>query len=102
MALIRVSRTGICGTDVHDFNDHSAVDRLPLIPGHEFCGMVAAYGVHVKHLIEGPRVGADINIGCGTCYWCRRNEILNCPVMGKSALAAMGRSPNISLCPHDW
>lgn len=57
MALIRVSRTGICGTDVHNFNGHSAADRLSLIPCHEFCGMVAAYGAHVKYQIEGPRVG---------------------------------------------
>ena len=80
-ALIRVTRTGICGTDLHIFNGHYAADRLPLIPGHEFCGQVAAVGANVRHLSEGQRVVADINIGCGTCYWCRRNEILNCPEM---------------------
>ncbi|MBI1170068.1 alcohol dehydrogenase catalytic domain-containing protein [bacterium] len=80
-ALIRVSRTGICGTDLHIFNGHYAADRLPLIPGHEFCGTIAALGADVTHLSEGQRVVADINIGCGTCYWCRRNEVLNCPAM---------------------
>jgi len=40
--LIRVTRTGICCTDVHIFNGHYASDRLPLVPGHEFCGTVAA------------------------------------------------------------
>ena len=35
----------------------------------------------VTHLVPGQRVVADVNIGCGTCYWCRRNEILNCPTM---------------------
>lgn len=80
-ALLRVTRTGICGTDLHIFNGHYAADRLPLIPGHEFCGQVAAVGANVRHLSEGQRVVADINIGCGTCYWCRRNEILNCPEM---------------------
>lgn len=80
-ALIRVTLTGICGTDLHIFNGHYAADRLPLIPGHEFCGQVAAVGANVRHLSEGQRVVADINIGCGTCYWCRRNEILNCPEM---------------------
>ncbi|TNC72768.1 zinc-dependent alcohol dehydrogenase [Rubellimicrobium roseum] len=77
--LIRVSRTGICGTDIHIFNGHYAADRLPLIPGHEFTGVVAGTGRDVRHLKEGDRVVADINIGCGTCYWCRRNEVLNCP-----------------------
>ncbi|MDP9633926.1 UNVERIFIED_ORG: threonine dehydrogenase-like Zn-dependent dehydrogenase [Ensifer adhaerens] len=77
-ALIRVTRTGICGTDVHIFNGHYAADRLPLVPGHEFCGTVADFGGSVRHLQHDMRVVVDINIGCGTCYWCRRNEVLNC------------------------
>jgi threonine dehydrogenase-like Zn-dependent dehydrogenase len=89
-ALIRVSRTGICGTDVHIFNGHYAADRLPLIPGHEFCGTVAATGRDVTHLTEGQRVVADINIGCGTCYWCRRNEVLNCPAMTQVGIGRDG------------
>jgi threonine dehydrogenase-like Zn-dependent dehydrogenase len=43
-ALIRVRRAGICGTDVHIFNGHYAADRLPMVPGHEFCGTIAALG----------------------------------------------------------
>lgn len=80
-ALIRVTRTGICGTDVHIFNGHYAADRLPMVPGHEFCGTVAAVGANVRHLAIGQTCVADINIGCGTCFWCRRNEVLNCPSM---------------------
>lgn len=76
--LVRVARTGICGTDVHIFNGHYAADRLPLVPGHEFCGTIAECGVNVRHLAIGTRVVVDINIGCGACFWCRRNEVLNC------------------------
>ncbi len=76
--LVRVARTGICGTDIHMFNGHYAADRLPLIPGHEFCGNIAERGANVRHLAIGARVVVDINIGCGTCFWCRRNEVLNC------------------------
>ncbi|ESZ10605.1 zinc-dependent alcohol dehydrogenase [Mesorhizobium sp. L48C026A00] len=76
--LVRVQRTGICGTDIHIFNGHYAADRLPLIPGHEFCGTIAEIGTNVRHLAPGTRVVVDINIGCGTCFWCRRNEVLNC------------------------
>lgn len=89
-ALIRVSRTGICGTDVHIFNGHYAADRLPLIPGHEFTGTVALVGTNVHHLAEGQRVVVDINIGCGTCYWCRRNEVLNCPTMAQVGISRDG------------
>ena len=89
-ALIRVSRTGICGTDLHIFHGHYAADRLPLIPGHEFCGAIAVVGQKVHHLAVSQRVVADINIGCGTCYWCRRNEILNCPTMTQVGIGRDG------------
>jgi 2-desacetyl-2-hydroxyethyl bacteriochlorophyllide A dehydrogenase len=88
--LIRVTRTGICGTDIHIWNGHYAADRLPLIPGHEFVGYVAAPGANVRHLAQGTRVVADINIGCGTCYWCRRNEVLNCPAMTQVGIGRDG------------
>jgi 2-desacetyl-2-hydroxyethyl bacteriochlorophyllide A dehydrogenase len=76
--LIRVERCGICGTDMHMFNGHYAADQLPIIPGHEFSGTIAGLGSDVSHLDIGTRVVADINVGCGTCFYCRRNEILNC------------------------
>ena len=76
--LIRIACCGICGTDVHIFNGHYAADRLPLVPGHEFSGTIAATGSAVTHLTAGQTVVADINIGCGHCYYCRRNEVLNC------------------------
>lgn len=89
-ALIRVTRTGICGTDIHIFNGHYAADRLPMVPGHEFCGTVAAVGANVRHLTTGTKCVADINIGCGTCYWCRRNEILNCREMTQAGIGRDG------------
>lgn len=76
--LIKVDRCGICGTDIHMFNGHYAADMLPLIPGHEFTGTVYRIGDRVAGLRPGQRVVADINIGCGHCYFCRRNEVLNC------------------------
>ncbi|MGR9411685.1 zinc-dependent alcohol dehydrogenase [Rhizobium anhuiense] len=76
--LVRVTQVGICGTDIHMFHGRYAADALPIIPGHEFCGVVAAVGEGVKNVKIGTRVVSDINIGCGACYWCRRNEVLNC------------------------
>lgn len=77
--LIRVTRCSICGTDIHIYNGHYSQDKLPLIPGHEFSGEIVAIGRQVSTLTPGQRVVADINIGCGHCYYCRRNELLNCP-----------------------
>ncbi len=77
-ALIKVDRCGICGTDLHIFNGHYASDSLPLILGHEFTGTVASLGKNVHTLNEGQQVVVDTNVGCGYCYFCRRNEVLNC------------------------
>lgn len=77
--LIRIARTGICGTDLHIFKGGYARDKLPMVPGHEFTGHVAGLGREVPGLAEGQPVVVDMNIGCMRCYWCRRNEVLNCP-----------------------
>lgn len=89
-ALIRIARTGICGTDMHIFRGHYAADSLPMIPGHEFTGHVAGLGRDVTGLIEGQPVVVDTNIGCQRCYWCRRNEILNCPEMRQLGITMDG------------
>lgn len=79
--LVRVKRCGLCGTDVHIFQGHYSADRLPLIPGHEFSGHIAATGSQVSDLQIGQAVTADINVGCGRCFYCRKNEVMNCPSM---------------------
>lgn len=89
-ALIRIARTGICGTDLHIFKGHYAADKLPLIPGHEFTGHIAALGGPAPGLTEGMPVVVDMNIGCTRCYWCRRNEILNCPEMQQMGITIDG------------
>jgi len=89
-ALIRVARTGICGTDIHIFHGHYSADKLPLIPGHEFTGHIAALGGPAPGLEEGMPVVVDMNIGCARCYWCRRNEVLNCPAMEQMGITIDG------------
>jgi 2-desacetyl-2-hydroxyethyl bacteriochlorophyllide A dehydrogenase len=79
--IVRVARCGICGTDLHIFDGHYSADRLPLIPGHEIVGTVERAGAAVTELKPGDRVVVDNAIGCGRCFYCRRNEILNCPEM---------------------
>lgn len=88
--LIKVARVGICGTDLHIFNGHYALDSLPMIPGHEFTGTIAAAGPGVTGLRLGGKAVVDMNIGCGQCYWCRRNEILNCPAMQQLGITMDG------------
>jgi threonine dehydrogenase-like Zn-dependent dehydrogenase len=76
--LIRVKYTGICGTDWSIFTGRYSADKLPLISGHEFSGTVAQVGKKAKGLKEGDRVTADINMSCGTCFYCRKGQKLMC------------------------
>lgn len=89
-ALIRISRVGICGTDLHIFHGHYAAEQLPMVPGHEFTGTIAALGPDVTGLTPGGKVVVDMNIGCTRCFWCRRNEILNCPEMRQMGITMDG------------
>jgi 2-desacetyl-2-hydroxyethyl bacteriochlorophyllide A dehydrogenase len=76
--LIKVSRCGICGTDSHIFRGNFPAPNLPLIIGHEFAGTVAAVGAGVKNVQPGDKATADINIACGTCWFCRHHQKLFC------------------------
>ncbi len=88
--LIRVHRCGICGTDVHIFNGHYSADRLPLIPGHELAGTIVEAGSEVDGLTVGARAVVDISLGCGTCFYCRRNEVLNCAQVSQLGIGQHG------------
>lgn len=89
-ALIRIARTGICGTDIHIFHGTYAADKLPLIPGHEFTGHIEKLGGPAPGLAEGAPCVVDMNIGCGHCYFCRRTEILNCAEMQQMGITIDG------------
>ncbi len=88
--VIKIERVGICGTDMHIFHGHYAADKLPLIPGHEFVGRIHHNGASVKRFKTGQRVVVDINVGCGHCYWCRRNEILSCDAVQQIGISRDG------------
>ena len=97
-ALIQIDRTGICGTDVHIFNGHYAKDKLPMVPGHEFTGKVVES--QRGRLEAGQPVVVDMNIGCQKCYWCRRNEILNCPEMQQIGITMDGAFAEYIIVPE--
>lgn len=77
--LLEVERCGICGTDSHIVRGRFPAPNLPLIIGHEFAGTVVEAGEGVQHVVEGDRATADINISCGTCFFCRHGNKLFCP-----------------------
>jgi threonine 3-dehydrogenase len=75
--LIRVRKTGICGTDLHIFSwDEWARGRThpPFIVGHEFMGVIEAVGEAVEDFKPGELVSGEGHIGCGHCYFCRTGQ----------------------------
>ncbi len=68
---IRVEACGVCRTDLHIVDGDLAPHRLPLVPGHEIVGRVAALGAQVAGLAIGDRVGVPwLGETCGTCPYC--------------------------------
>jgi threonine 3-dehydrogenase len=79
--LIAVETASVCGTDLHIYHwDEWAQNRIkpPYIPGHEFCGTVAAVGDLVRGLAVGDFVSAEMHIACGHCLQCRTGQAHVC------------------------
>jgi len=70
--LVKVMASGVCHTDLHAIDgDWPVKPNLPLIPGHEGVGYVAAIGKNVKNVKEGDAVGVPwLYSACGTCEHC--------------------------------
>jgi len=82
--LIKVMASGICGTDIHIYNGEY-LGAYPVIPGHEFSGVVVSAGGMVTRFKAGDRVAVEPNISCDNCLHClnnRQNFCLNWQAIG--------------------
>ena len=70
---IKVKVSGICGTDVHIFRGEY-LGTYPVIPGHEFSGVVEEVGAKVTRFKAGDRVAVEPNISCDNCEACLGNR----------------------------
>ena len=71
-ALIQIHACGVCRTDLHIVDGELAEPKLPLVPGHEVVGTVAAVGREVTRVRVGDRVGVPwLGWTCGECAYCR-------------------------------
>ncbi len=78
--LVRVQACGVCRTDLHVVDGELSEPRLPLVPGHEVVGRVAALGPGVDGFAEGARVGVPwLGWTCGACRFCRAGRENLCP-----------------------
>lgn len=70
--LIEVAACGVCRTDLHIVDGELTEPKLPLVPGHEIVGRVAAAGESVEGFAVGDRVGVPwLGGACGECRYCR-------------------------------
>jgi threonine dehydrogenase-like Zn-dependent dehydrogenase len=95
-AIVKVSSTAICGSDLHLFNGLVPTMEKGDILGHEFMGEVVEVGLGVKKLHVGDRVVVPFPIACGSCSMCQAQIYSCCENSNPNAAIAeklLGHSP---------
>lgn len=78
-AIIKVTATGICGSDLHLYDHGATLAMKPGdIIGHESMGVVEEVGSDVSHIAPGDTVVVPFNIACGNCFMCSRSLYSQC------------------------
>jgi threonine dehydrogenase-like Zn-dependent dehydrogenase len=93
-AIVRVSRTAICGSDLHLW--HGGLrGGAPggFVVGHEFVGTIEEIGGGARRFKRGDRVLASCTVGCGTCAPCRRGGYSGCLTLARAGGGVFGFSP---------
>jgi threonine dehydrogenase-like Zn-dependent dehydrogenase len=101
-AIVRITSTAVCGSDLHLYKVLSPLMREGDIIGHEPMGIVEEVGAQVEHIKPGDRVVVPFNISCGHCYFCDQSLYSQCETTrdtGKLAQATslLGRGKGASL-----
>ncbi|UYZ60389.1 zinc-dependent alcohol dehydrogenase [Hymenobacter latericus] len=89
-AIVRVTRSCICGSDLHLYNGNVPDTRVGTTFGHEFVGEVVEIGSEVTKLKVGDQVLVPFNISCGRCHFCQQGLYGNCHESNPMATAVGG------------
>lgn len=95
-AIIKITASGICGSDLHLLNGFMPTMEKGDILGHESMGEVVDVGNAVKKLKKGDRVVVPFTISCGSCFFCEKTLFSCCDTSNPNAeiaRKAMGHSP---------
>ena len=96
-AVIKITSTAICGSDLHLYNGFNPTMKSGDILGHEFMGEVVELGSSVKNVKIGDRVVVPFTISCGSCFFCNRDLWSLCDNSNPNAWMVekiMGYSPS--------
>ena len=96
-AVIKVTSTAICGSDLHLLDGYMPTMESGDILGHEFMGEVVETGSAVSNLKKGDRILVPFNMACGSCFFCQKTLFSCCDNSNpnaKIAEEAMGHSPS--------
>lgn len=86
-AILRVTTTGICGSDLHMYDGRTNLDKGTVV-GHEIMGVIDEMGEAVRSIKKGDRVVLPFNISCGFCANCVRGRTHACLTMNPDAAGA--------------
>ena len=89
-AIVRVTRSLICGSDLHLYHGLVPDTRVGMTFGHEFTGVVEEVGSDVQNLKVGDHVLVPFNIACGSCPFCKQELFGNCHESNSQATAVGG------------
>ncbi|MBE7414332.1 MAG: glutathione-dependent formaldehyde dehydrogenase [Deltaproteobacteria bacterium] len=87
-AIVQVSLSAVCGSDLHLYNGHVPSMERGDILGHEFVGTVVDVGAGVEGFRPGDRVAVPFTISCGRCFFCEREMWSLCDNSNPNAYAA--------------
>ena len=95
--VVEVHASGICHTDIEVLRGNYGTSAFPVVPGHEYAGVIAELGEGVEGLRVGDRVVVDPNLECGSCRACRKGWAHLCEALGAYGVTRHGGFADRSL-----
>ena len=95
--VVEVKASGICHTDYEVLKANYGTSAFPIVPGHEYAGVVVKVGANVANVATDDRVVVDPNFECGTCHACQRGWAHLCETLGAYGVTTHGGFSELNL-----